>query len=243
MPAPRLLDKKTIQVSLAAERKQEIDRGVKLAKSIDALQEAKEGVEQELDMLRTKTLVKIQQEIDAKASENDLLAKANAALKEERIRLEAPVDLTQAWDEVKELKATHEELANELLMREIEVSKRENDVYDDSNGLKTREERIGQSEKEAKKSLDDAETLREEAEQARASAEQMFSTAQEEKRRQENSFAEKETELVEREQTLEEKEMIVQEELLDITNQKIYLADQRATLERGFAELRRKQQR
>lgn len=243
MPAPRLLDKKLIQVSLAAERRQEVERGVKLARSIDALQVQKGLVEQDLDSLRTKTLSAIQQEINQKIAENELLSQRNITLKEERIRLEAPVDLTEAWTEVKSLKQAQDESRNELLVREIEVSKRENDVHDLSNDLQKRESSVSKKEKETRENLTAAEEELDDASRIKNEAQAKLSTLEHEISSTKAHFAEKDRAYGDREAVILQKEHTIEEELLDITNQKIYLADQRATLERGFAELRRKQQR
>lgn len=63
MPAPRLLDKRTINASLATERKQEIDKGKVLADSIQALRETKAKEEGELEEFRLHTVKVIQAQI------------------------------------------------------------------------------------------------------------------------------------------------------------------------------------
>lgn len=73
MPAPRLLDKRTVNASLATERKQEIDKGVQLAKAIDALRETRNQEEQALERFRTETARQVHLEIDALIKQRDNL--------------------------------------------------------------------------------------------------------------------------------------------------------------------------
>lgn len=76
MAAPKLLDKKIISASLADEQRREIDKGLKIAKAIDALRETLGEEEQKLERFRTETVLKVQIEIDS------LLQQRNNLLKE-----------------------------------------------------------------------------------------------------------------------------------------------------------------
>lgn len=80
MPAPRLLPKSVVNATLAQERKQEIDKGIKLAKAIEILRETKVTEQQELELFRIETIRKVQIEIDALLMERDRLKKQIEAL-------------------------------------------------------------------------------------------------------------------------------------------------------------------
>lgn len=69
MPAPRLLDKKTVNAELATERKRQIDEGRHLTDSIEALREAKVKEEQALEDFRKHTIRVVQIEVDRKQKE------------------------------------------------------------------------------------------------------------------------------------------------------------------------------
>lgn len=69
MPAPRLLDKKTVNAELATERKRQIDEGRRLTDSIEALREAKVKEEQALEDFRKHTISVVQIEVDRKQKE------------------------------------------------------------------------------------------------------------------------------------------------------------------------------
>lgn len=84
MPAPHLLPKSIVQATLAQERKVEIDKGVKLAKAIEALRETKVEEEQTLERFRVETIQKVQIEIDSYIRKRD-------ALKEEIETLQANI--------------------------------------------------------------------------------------------------------------------------------------------------------
>lgn len=73
MPAPRLLDKRTVHAELATERKQEIDKGMELAKKIDALRATLLEEKERLERFRTETVKAVQAEIDALIRKRDLL--------------------------------------------------------------------------------------------------------------------------------------------------------------------------
>lgn len=73
MPAPRLLDKRTVNASLAQERKQQIEAGVDLAKKIDALRLTLLEEQEKLERFRTETVRIVQKEIDELIIKRDLL--------------------------------------------------------------------------------------------------------------------------------------------------------------------------
>lgn len=75
MPAPRLLDKKAIVASLATERKQEAQKGLKIAQKVDAVRATLTEEEERLERFRSETIKKVQIEIDAKIAERDALVR------------------------------------------------------------------------------------------------------------------------------------------------------------------------
>lgn len=241
MPAPKLLDKKLIQASLATERKHEIDKGKKLSEAVLALEEAKVKEERELEEFRVNTLKAIQIEIDAKQTENVRVREENKLLKEERIRLEGPIDLIEAWTEVQGLVEKYDIIADNLLKREIDISSRESDVTETKNSFVIREKEIRRAETAAEENLSHSEIQRNEAEQANVSAQELLSSIEQQAAEQKLFFEERALELDTREEALIAREEQLTHDTIEINKQKLLLADRRATLERGFEELRRKQ--
>lgn len=240
MPAPRLLPKRLVNAEVATERKQEIDKGKKLVEAIFALQETKSKEESELEEYRVNTLKTIQSQIEMKQRENERLGELNKSLKEERIRLEAPIDLTQSWKEVLELREKHESLSDHLLGREIEVTGRENDLLEAQNSLVAREKEIQRSEEATEGNLRISEEKREDTAELNNKAQVILTGIEIQKIEQDMLFAQKEQELEKREGDVLEREEEAERERVEIINEKRLLADRRATLERGFEELRRK---
>ncbi len=80
MAAPRLLPKNVVNATLAQERQIEIDKGIKLAKAIEALRETKVEEEQNLERFRVDTIAKVQIEIDSFIKERDSLKREIATL-------------------------------------------------------------------------------------------------------------------------------------------------------------------
>ena len=73
MPAPRLLDKRTVNAELATERKRQIEQGVELAKRIDLLRATLLEEQEKLERFRTETVRAVQIEIDQLIRKRDLL--------------------------------------------------------------------------------------------------------------------------------------------------------------------------
>lgn len=241
MPAPRLLDKKLVNAALATERKQEIDKGIKLAKAVDALKEAKTKEEADLAEWRVSTLNSIQMEITLRQSENERLRLENQNLKEERLRLESPIDLTQAWKEVRELQRKNESIADNILSQEINVTARENDLAESKSSLEIREKKVISAQDSIEQMLEHAESQRTEAMSVNKVAKDTLTQIESQKSRQEEDLAIREQEIRAREDSILAREETAEREQLIISSEKLLLADRRATLERGFEELRRKQ--
>lgn len=240
MPAPRLLDKRTANAEVATQKKQQIELGVSLAKKVDSVRETLNQEESKLETFRSETLKRVQIEIDAEIRNRDRIRQENALLREERIRLEAPVDLSQAWNEVRADKEYVGELKTQLLSQEIAVTRRENDAQEKEVENASKEAELVRTMIAAEENLHQAELERREAAMVRQEAQESLSKLEAE-RSEHSLFSKTKTEsLDERESKVSERELEVQRVQIEITNEKIRLADQRATLEDGFAELRRK---
>lgn len=236
----RLLPKQEINRLRKEEERQRMEEGMRIANRVDSLREIASTEEQAFEQYRTTSLTGIQAEIDAKKEENERLATANKALQEERTRLEAPIDLQKAWKEVNERGESNEIISDSILSREVEVLKRENDVEEAKKELSWKERDVATSEAAARTNLTQAEEQRNEAEIANKEAQSIFLQMQEQQRRENEQHDSRKNDLKEREEALLLREEELERETLVINSEKILLADRRATLERGFAELRRK---
>jgi len=100
MVAPKLLDKKTVVATVAQEKKQLIDQGVKLARAVDSLRETKVEEEGNLDKFRTETIKVVQGEIDHFISKREELKKEILTLEAERTLQKLPLD--PEWEKIRE---------------------------------------------------------------------------------------------------------------------------------------------
>lgn len=240
MPAPRLLDKKLVNANLATERKQEIDKGIQLAKSIEALRETRAKEERDLEEWRVVTVRTVQAQIASEEQLATQLREGNKILKAERIRLEGPIDLIEAWNEVHGLQEKNERISDNLLSREISITTRENDVHDVQALLFEREQEIQKQEIVTQENLRSSEEQRQEATDTNNEVQALLTKIKEDRAEFEAVSQRKTDELNEREFELNIRTETFEQRQADITREKILLADRRATLDRGFEELRRK---
>lgn len=238
----RLLPKQEVDKLRKEEERQRMEEGMRIATSVDSLREARATEEEAFEKYRMDTLTSIQAEIDEKKRENEQLAISNKSLKEERIRLETPLDVAQLWKEVHEVEDKNDSLAENLLYREITVTKRENDIKEDAKELEWQQEEVAKNDALARERLRQADAEREEAAQANIEAQSLLSKLCEQEKNQNHYYDTRKKDLSEREEALLIREEALEKETLAINREKILLADRRATLERGFEELRRKQQ-
>lgn len=141
----KLQDKKTISSEKSIERKHEVEEGIKLAKSIDSLRETLAKEQENLRKFRDESLKSIKSEIGLLQDEKKEIADQVAQLKEERLKAQAPIDLTNEWNKVESLKQELQQRETNVISREILVQ-----------NLEKREKNVIEKEKEAEKYLEAA---------------------------------------------------------------------------------------
>ena len=124
----KLLPKQKINAEVATQRKNQIDQGLALAKKVDALRETFQEEESRVEIFRSETMKKVQAEIDALIAEKNSLQSKLEVMREERMRLLAPVDLSEAWSEVKSGKAEIIEWRERLAQHSVELLAKESDI-------------------------------------------------------------------------------------------------------------------
>lgn len=233
MPAPRLLDKKLVNASLATERKQEIEKGVKLAKAIDALQETKAKETQDLEEFRINTLKSIQIQIDAKVAENTRFDLETKRLKEERLIAEAPIDLKEEWMRVRELGAANESWQDKNTQDSIDILAREESNRLLSQRLENEEHEIQEEHDLSRRTLSEAEQKHllaaEALERAERQAQDILKNAQQ----IENRVKVREEDATFREMSLSKREKEVDAHEIDLSNREIKLKSRQETFMRA----------
>lgn len=98
----KLLDKHSVSVQVAIDKKRQIDQGITLARKVDVLRETKLKEEADLAQFRSETIARTQAEIDAKIKEKNVLEAKIKAREEELKALREPLDDEwQAFEEAK----------------------------------------------------------------------------------------------------------------------------------------------
>lgn len=218
MSAPKLLDKKTINAEVATQQKQKIIEGITLSKKVDKVRGTLNEEETRLERFRTETIRKVQQEIDAKVLERDSLENGNQALRRERVQLETPIDLSQAWAEVKEEEKKVQEWTVNLTQQQIEQNIITADNESQTKRLVRMERNIERRDILSEKTLIEAECKLDEASQevvrTKQQAQKMLANA-EQKEKESVEFAQQ---LIQREKMLRLREKANQTHEIDLSN-------------------------
>jgi len=233
-----LQSKKKLNNEVAQQKKQQIDEGIKIATKVDAVRQTLATEEANLNTFREQTLKIIQGEIDVKVREKDSLGREVEFLTEQRIKLQAPIDLTQEWDKVKKDKAEVEAKKDKLFVKEVDITSREVEIEVRSKELTQWDTKLNRKEAEVDRNLTLALENFGQSEKDIKSASDIKRQALKDKAETEEYLSNKEDVLLIKERNLEaEKEKILSDQEA-IRSEKIRLADMRGTLERALARLK-----
>lgn len=154
MAGPRLLDKKVVASTLAEEQRQQIQKGIKIAKEVDKLRSSKEKEAQELSQLRQTAMAAIHAEIASKQKERDRIAEEvrNLVLARER----AIQPLTELEDSLNKKEAEIRLLLGELELRQSSLSERQKEVEEKDRKVSLLLEAAETAKEESKTARNDA---------------------------------------------------------------------------------------
>ena len=235
----RLRDKKSILVDVAAEKKQQVDEGVVIAKKVDLLRQTLIEEEKRLNDFRSQTLPRVHAETEAETRTRDDLVKGNDTLRAEREKLLAPVDLTNAWKKVRDEQASNEETRASLSTAILDVDELKSSLENVTRDLQRRERALTRAEEAINTNLMDAENKNKEAaetlETARHEAELLLKRAEVKDR----VSTQRENALDNRENYLAERELKAQDKEVDLAKREKVLRDRYATLERTLQRIKK----
>lgn len=176
----RLLDKKSVNVQVAIEKKKQIDSGIKLASKVDAVRETLLEEEERLAKFRSETIARTQVEIDAKIKEKDGILAQIKARKEELLELRKPLD--EEWEMVNSGRSELNELQVMLLQKDSELDQGIALNIQRERLNKEEEQRIASERERTCHALTEADLMREMASgilvSARTKADDVISNAQ-----------------------------------------------------------------
>jgi chromosome segregation ATPase len=222
------------------ERERLVKEETDISKRVDALRELEQTEKKKLADFREREFDKFKREVEPLRQEKEELEGLIPQLREERRRLQEPVDLTKAWEEVAKGK-------EEIRIWNARLDTRESDQKEVSKGQKTYSAELDDRYEDVRKKEEAAERAFNESEKERKIAKGVLVRAESEKAEADriitgryDELSKKENENAVREHNLQTREAQVESDMNHITSQQIQLADQRATLQRTLARLSRK---
>ena len=218
MSPPRLLDKKTVNTELANQKAQQIKEGLALAKKVDAVRETLKTEEENVEIFRQQTIKRVQAEIDTKISERDTLVSGNKRLREERVLAQAPIDLKEEWQQVREDRARNTSWQNSLEESQIKQLAMEAHNVDRTQFLDRRESTIKDNEYLVERTLLAAETEFNQASEFMEKAKKDSKRMMEHGKEVEQSALIKEEEVNNREKYLLDLQTKLQAQEVDLSN-------------------------
>ena len=227
---------KTKAASLKTEsRKLDIDEGVKLAKTVDALRQAKATEEANLAKFRDQSLQLVKTQINTLITEKDDLVRQKESLVYEVELLQKTIDAK--WNDAVQKNTVLNTLKNILEDKIQFISETEQEIKRKSADIALEHERIADFKEEQMKTLSSIEKKEEETQQ-------ILSETQRERELIIQSLSQRETAFNQKQRDLEyfERDLKGQLEQMDrdrkeIINEKVRLKDREATLERAFARI------
>jgi len=229
----KLLDTRTIRTNINAERKVDIDQGIILARKVDTVRQNLAKEEAKWATFHSETIKELQNQIDTKIKERDVLESTITDLKQERTELLKPLD--KEWALVKEEREQIVVVEKNL----EELQKRLNKTSEDIS------KQLQEIEIEKKRQSDTKAEIQKQGEQASGlliEASKRLSDALEEEKRVTLAIRTKMRKASEKEAVLratvldiELREKRIKEDEKFISEEKIRLVDQRGVLERAMA--------
>lgn len=240
MPAPKLLPKRQVNVELATQRKQDIDKGLKLVKSIEALQETREQEEKQLEDFRSLTITRVQIDIDTKIREREQLELGNKQLRKERVLAQAPLNLREEWLKVREERIANESWQDKNTQHSLELLAKEDDLKNLSEKLYKEQELIAEEHKLSSQTLKESVDKFTQADQAFERAEKNAQETLQNAHEIENRIKIREEDATLREIDLSKREEQVMTHEIDLSRREQKLKSRQETFMRATAYIKSK---
>lgn len=218
------------------ERQKEQERAVievsSYARRIDELRELEQTTRRNLQDFQEKEFAKFQEIKEKREEEIRSLDVEVADRKAERIKLEAPLDLKEAWEEVEKTREQNKRWDFSLLGRENNLHEAEDSLSSKQRILKENEEILAEKTSRVDSNLAHSLGKLKEAEDMRARAQQELSTAQEIVREKYEQMDSREESLIAREREAKFQLERNQEEAIRLAKWERELTDKYETLMR-----------
>lgn len=233
----KLLDPRTIQSNLNDQRKTDIDQGLHLARKVDTLRETLSQEEAKLATFRNVTFKEVQKQIDAKIRERDILVQEIEEAQKQRTELLKPLD--NEWALVKEARAKLAEIEGNLNVMQSRLLITSEEISKKLNEIAIEEERQKNTKLQIEKQAEQSSNILIEAQNRFAEALDEEKRVSIKLRKQERKNNEERAILQATVNDIAKRERELEAEYKFISEEKIRIADQRATLERAMARIKK----
>lgn len=235
----RLLPKSEINKAKALDRQREIEEGKKLATKVDTLREVAVEEEQNLEQFRVKTVKAITEEINLLTQKRDTLVGDIKKATEELAILTEPLD--REWEEVRVGKAFVAQKELELAELNDTLQERRTELENAERELEVDKDRVKDLRITANENVARSVTMVSEANKVLAQAREQANALLSNANVKMQEIERKEVRINAKEREVQLKEASNAKVRRQNIEDSIALADERLTLERGFAELKQKQ--
>lgn len=235
----RLLQKSAVNKAKAVDRQREIDEGAKLAKRVDSLRELSSVEEKNLLAFRDQTMKNVRAEIEPLYQQKQVLVQDIKGLEVQKKFLLEPLD--QKWEEVTKAQQICDNWEQELTVRENFLATEKDKTSVLKASLDKRAKNIIEKEALVKEIIETATEMVANATLVLADAYKESESLKVQGETVAKTLTERETLVAIRErdvETVKTNNTKVRKENIQMS---VQLADREATLERGFAELKRNQ--
>ena len=238
----KLVDKLKIAEDKSKERAKEVQEGVKLAKSVDLLRETYASEQEKLRLFRDSTLKSIKSEIDILLPKKNALNQEITTLEQERIRLSAPVDLTEEWNKVKRDRKELNVFKDDIVNRETTLISRELQVEATTKDFFEREEKIKEDRILADRYVSEANTKFNESESIKSIAQKERDISNKQIRDEEERLRIKEVEILTKERDTENQRESNEQAKIEIEKEKLHIESQQQSLKVAWDNIRKLKQ-
>jgi len=235
----RLLEKEKIDKAQALEAKLQIDRGLKLAGSVDSLRAKRLKEEEEYRIWKEETLKVVQTQINEAIVRRDNARKEAEIAEKRRFEAQAPLDLKKERERNEKQFKANESTVLELLNRETSVISRESSVEVREKDVASRERGVREKETLVNQQVSDTRTAYDEAARTLSEAESKRDQMETDMTRRYAKLVGIETDLALREKNVQEAQEGVIKDKEDIAKERKHLESQQQTLRAAWAAYRK----
>jgi hypothetical protein len=228
----KLLPKRMVNASVAQARKEQIDRGKKLAEKVDTVRDTLSKEQKALDEFRAFATAAVQKEVDTLLRTKEDLVHEIADARATLAKLRTPLDAE--WEQVQDLREDLDSLMEGVHIRESALQTAELNIATERKKIAIEQGRAQEETEQARLAHRDAQTHKEEALSLLAEAQRRFSSANRSQLETERRLQEQASALENKEAILDRRWLEADRRELEFNNRERQLKDREDTLARNI---------